>query len=340
MYIFVIFINNNNMNKIKNLKLLKIFLFLANILLLLIIVRECKITRTCFTIISLISPIFFGFALAWVIKPIMLFFNKKLSTYLSTILTYVLIILLIFLIGYVVVPIVINEVKNLLPFLKSYYYKLSPRIIDNINITEIGERLFKIAKSCTFNIKTFLLNAFYSLFMSFFFLTNHKSVTNFISKRIPARVSLDITTNLRLYVKGTILDTVILFIMSLIGFKIVKMPYIIILAIFTSITNVIPFIGPYIGGVPAVLVSMATSFSLGIKALIVIVILQFIESSFIHPYIMSKSLKINPIVILIGLIIFGYFWGILGLLISTPLISIIKCLYEYYKLDIKKVLHR
>ena len=85
---------------------------------------------------------------------------------------------------------------------------------------------------------------------------------------------------------------------------------------------------------------MATSFSLGIKALIVIVILQFIESSFIHPYIMSTSLKINPIVILIGLIIFGYFWGILGLLISTPLISIIKCLYEYYKLDIKRVLRR
>ena len=100
------------MNKIKNLKLLKIFLFLANILLLLIIVRECKITRTCFTIISLISPIFFGFALAWVIKPIMLFFNKKLSTYLSTILTYVLIILLIFLICYVIVPIVLNEVRN------------------------------------------------------------------------------------------------------------------------------------------------------------------------------------------------------------------------------------
>lgn len=55
---------------------------------------------------------------------------------------------------------------------------------------------------------------------------------------------------------------------------------------------------------------------------------------------MSKGLKINPIIILIGLIVFGYFFGIIGMLISTPLISVIKSVYEYYEVDIKKVLHK
>ena len=180
----------------------------------------------------------------------------------------------------------------------------------------------------------------YAFFIAFFFLTNHEETTRFISKRVPSRLSLEITSNLRVFVKGTLLDTVILFIMSLITFSISKMPYALLFAIFTSITNVIPFIGPYIGGVPAVLVSLSVSMRLGIIVLIEVMILQFIESSFIHPYIMSKGLKINPIIILIGLIVFGYFFGIIGMLISTPLISVIKSVYEYYEADIKKVLHK
>ena len=55
---------------------------------------------------------------------------------------------------------------------------------------------------------------------------------------------------------------------------------------------------------------------------------------------MSKGLKINPIIILIGLIVFGYFFGIIGMLISTPLISVIKSVYEYYEPNIKKALHK
>ena len=157
---------------------------------------------------------------------------------------------------------------------------------------------------------------------------------------MPSRLSLEITSNLRVFVKGTLLDTVILFIMSLITFSISKMPYALLFAIFASITNIIPFIGPYIGGVPAVLVSLSVSMKLGIVVLIEVIILQFIESSFIHPYIMSKGLKINPIIILIGLIVFGYFFGIIGMLISTPLISVIKSVYEYYEPNIKKVLHK
>ena len=108
---------------------------------------------------------------------------------------------------------------------------------------------------------------------------------------MPSRLSLEITGNLRVFVKGTLLDTVILFIMSLITFSITGMPYALLFAIFTSITNVIPFIGPYIGGVPAILVSLSVSMRLGIIVLIEVMILQFIESSFIHPYIMSKGLK-------------------------------------------------
>ena len=309
------------MNKIKNLRLFKIFLFLANILLLLFIIKECKILNFCCIIISLVSPCIFGFVIAWVIKPVMLFFNKKFNTYISSALTFLLLGLVIFLIGYFLVPIIIREFSNLLPNIIVFYKNYSSKIIRYVNIGDIGKK-------------------FYAFFIAFFFLTNHEETTRFISKRVPSKLSLEITSNLRVFVKGTLLDTVILFIMSLITFSITGMPYALLFAIFTSITNVIPFIGPYIGGVPAVLVSLSVSMKLGIVVLIEVIILQFIESSFIHPYIMSKGLKINPIIILIGLIVFGYFFGIIGMLISTPLISVVKSVYEYYEADIKKVLHK
>ena len=324
------------MNKIKNLRLLKIFLFLANILLLLFIIKECKILNFCCIIISLVSPCIFGFVIAWVIKPVMLFFNKKFNTYISSALTFLLMGLIIFLIGYFLVPIIIREFSNLLPNIITFYKKYSSKIISYINIGDIGKKFIR----CTIGLKDILINLFYAFFIAFFFLTNHEETTRFISKRVPSRLSLEITSNLRVFVKGTLLDTVILFIMSLITFSITGMPYALLFAIFTSITNVIPFIGPYIGGVPAVLVSLSVSMELGIVVLIEVIILQFIESSFIHPYIMSKGLKINPIIILIGLIVFGYFFGIIGMLISTPLISVVKSVYEYYEPNVKKVFHK
>ena len=117
------------------------------------------------------------------------------------------------------------------------------------------------------------------------------------------------------------------------------MPYAFLFAIIISLTNIIPFIGPYIGGVPAILVSFSVSTRLGITSLIIIFALQFIESNFIQPYIMSKSLKINPIIIIIGLIVFGHFFGILGMLLSAPLTCIIKILINYFNVS-KKVLHK
>ena len=123
----------------------------------------------------------------------------------------------------------------------------------------------------------------------------------------------------------------ILFIFASISFFIIKLPGFIILAFLIAITNIIPYIGPYIGGIPAVLIGLSLSTKLGIITLIIIVILQIVENSFIQPFIMSKSLKLNPILIIIGLIIFSHFFGIVGMIISTPVVSIIKILYDYYK---------
>ncbi len=325
--------------KVKYNNLIKIVLILLTILLLLEIIRKCKIIGFCCTLINLISPLFFGYALAWLIKPIMLKFNKKLSDRLSAILTFSFLIAILTLFSYFLIPIIIKEIKNIIPEVVNFYQNIPVRYTKDINMPALGKKVLTILSNCTSNIKNIILNSIYSIFISYYFLVSHKRVSQFISKYLPASLITEISLNLKTFVKGTIIDTGILFILSLISFYIVKMPYAFLFAIIISLTNIIPFIGPYIGGVPAILVSFSVSTRLGITSLIIIFILQFIESNFIQPYIMSKSLKINPIIIIIGLIVFGHFFGILGMLLSAPLTCIIKILINYFNVP-KKVLHK
>lgn len=319
------------MKQLKNKKLLNILLFLSNILLVIIIIKEFKILDFCHTIIVLIAPLFWGYGIAWLIKPIMFYFNKYFDTIASTVITYSLLILLIVFMCYLAIPVIINEIKVLIPQITNMYKNLDPLILDKIDLSIIGSKVISIINKYTINIKDLLLTSFYSLFISFFFVTNHEVVSEFFAKKVPPNLINRISINLKAFVRGTLLVTIILFILSIITFSIVDLPYALLFAIIISLTNIIPYIGPYIGGVPSVLVAFNVSSKLGITILIIVIVLQIIESSFIHPYVMSKSVKINPIFIMIGLIVFSYFFGILGMILSTPILSVIKTLYLYNK---------
>ena len=323
------------MVKIKNSKLLKLLIILVDILLLLVVIRECKITHFCCTIFNLISPVLVGYVIAWILKPIVNRLSRNYSYTASTIICYFLIIVVILIFGYFLVPFIKDESKHIIPMLENIYNHIPNHILSKIDVKQISYKLINI----TISVKDIILNLFYSLFISYYFLVDNKRISRFIAKYTPSKLITEISNNLRLFVKGTLLDTVILFGMTIISFKIIKMPYVLLLSLFIAITNIIPYIGPYIGGVPSILIGFTVSKRVGIYALILVIILQFIESTFIHPIIMSKSLNIHPIIILIGLIIFGHFFGIIGMLISTPLVSIIKSLYIYYK-PFKKLLKR
>ena len=111
----------------------------------------------------------------------------------------------------------------------------------------------------------------------------------------------------------------------------IHLPQPLIFALFCAITNIIPYIGPYLGGIPAVLIGLSKSMNYGITILIIIVIVQMIENNIIQPFIVSKNVNLNPIYILIGIIIFSHFFGIIGMILSTPIILVLRDIIIYYK---------
>lgn len=315
------------MNKIKIKNLIKLLLILLIVLTGLFIVRECKITSFCLTIFNLLSPIFIGYVIAWLLKPIMNYFNRRYNRVISVIITYLIIILFVGLFSYYLIPIVIDEVNHIIPIIGKLYNSLPLDIKSRIDITKISYKLINI----TVSVKDVFINIFYSIFISYYFLFDNKLISKYIGRYTPNDLVCEISSNLKLYVRGTLIDTIILFVMSIIALKLVGMPYSLFFAILISITNIIPYVGPYIGGIPCILMALTISYLNAFIVLVIVFGLQFIESVIIHPIIMSKSLNIHPIIILIGLIFFGYFFGIIGMVISTPMISIIKSLYMYYK---------
>jgi predicted PurR-regulated permease PerM len=99
-------------------------------------------------------------------------------------------------------------------------------------------------------------------------------------------------------------------------------------------TNLIPYAGPFIGGVPVVLIialnDTTPNYWVTWSVLLLILLVQTLESLFLQPYVMGKQTKLHPVTILLGLAIFGSLFGLVGFLISTPLISIGRGLLRYY----------
>lgn len=308
---------------------MNILIVLLIILVSIYVIRLLKLTGICCTILSIMSPLFFGYIISWILKPIV---DKiKVNRVLCTLIIYLLFIFIISLFLINIFPILIHESRNIYMIIKEYINnnKFLFNIVDSLNLKNILSNVFKYFNNCFNNIFNIIMNIIYSLIFGFYFLisNNKKSFFNFV----PFKLRRNINNDLRLYIKSVLLDSLFIFIILFILFSIVGLSNPLIFASFCAITNIIPYIGPYIGGIPAILIGLSNSMNLGITVLIIILIVQLVENSFIQPIIVSKNVNLNPIYILIGIIVFGKYFGIIGMIISTPIVLIIRNVFEFYK---------
>ena len=118
-------------------------------------------------------------------------------------------------------------------------------------------------------------------------------------------------------------------VISVVGFEIIGLDAPVLFALFCAVTNIIPFIGPYIGGIPAILVGFSQAPIIGILTLIFIVTVQNLEGNFLHPIVIGKKMDLHPVTIVISLLIFEYFFGIIGMVIATPIVAVLKIIYLF-----------
>jgi len=181
-------------------------------------------------------------------------------------------------------------------------------------------------------------------FVLFFMLKDGKNAPTNLMKILPKKhqgeaesVLVDMDEALSSYIQGQLIVSFFVGLFAYIGYLIIGLDYALVLGLIAMVTNVIPFLGPWIGTFPALIVGLFTSPFQALLVIIVAVIVQQAESNLISPYVMGKKLNMHPLTILFVLLIAGQFGGIVGLILAVPAYALLKVivshLYRYIKLD-------
>lgn len=124
------------------------------------------------------------------------------------------------------------------------------------------------------------------------------------------------------FIGGKILDSLIIGVLTFIILSIFKMPYILLISVIIGVTNIIPFFGPFIGGIPAAIIILFVSPIQALWFVIIIIVIQQIDGNIIGPKILGDSIGISAFWILFSLLVAAKFMGFVGMVVGVPLFAI------------------
>lgn len=175
-------------------------------------------------------------------------------------------------------------------------------------------------------------------FLVFYMLKDADAIGRGMLRMTPVRwrkytkvVLVSVDKTIGSYVRGQLLVMLCVGVLTYVGFLIIHLPYALVFALFLASVDVIPFFGPVIGALPALILAFSIGPQMALKVLIVNIAVQQLEGNLISPQIMGKSLHLHPMSIVAALLLGGELGGIVGLIVSVPLLSLGRVLYENIK---------
>lgn len=173
----------------------------------------------------------------------------------------------------------------------------------------------------------------------FFMLLCKSNIYNFIRAYHPKKKKenkTDVITNVKnslfQYLKGLFFIMTISGTLTYIGLYFIGIEYALFLGTLTALLTPIPYIGVFISAIIPLTLALITKDSLWYAGgvLIIFSIVQFLEGYVFTPKIMGDNVNINPLIIVLGLVIFGSLTGIIGMIMTVPLLAILKVIIDYY----------
>lgn len=359
--------NSRKLNELINTgnKILKILYVLFIILLIYVvtlIVGEWKILSILGTILKVISPLFVGWFIAWLLNPFVKRMQAKgMRRGFAVVIAFIVMLITLGGILAFIIPALgdqVSEIVSAVPeitsdttrWINNLFEKLSDAGIENIdNVkaafmlkiqtmsndlqTRIPTIVISLITAILSGTGQILLSLILGFYMLFDFDKVSKSIVNFFPKRLrgDAKYLLSLLNgSLYSYISGTLWLSLLLFVVSIIGFSLIGLNAPVLVALICVITNLIPYIGPYMGGAIACAIGFAESPIIGLLTLIFILITQLLEGEILHPLVMSKKLNLSPITIIVSLLLFEHLFGIIGMIIATPVVALLKIIYVFF----------
>lgn len=182
--------------------------------------------------------------------------------------------------------------------------------------------------------------------ITFFYLADGHLIQKALFKMAPNRyfemfvlLSDKIMGAVQAFIRGQLIDALAVGILTSIGLALIGLPYFMVIGIIAGLGNLIPYLGPIIGFMPAFLVLMVSPAGFStiglVKIIVVFAMVQFLEGTFVYPIAVGKSVNLHPLVVIIGISIGGMLAGIIGMVIVIPVICVMKVtlevMYSYLK---------
>lgn len=178
--------------------------------------------------------------------------------------------------------------------------------------------------------------AFIIPFLAFYMMKDAQSIEKSIMTLLPGKKRREIIRLLRdmdqalgNYIRGQLLVSVGVGLLAYIGYLIIGLPYALLLAALVSVFNIIPYLGPIFGVIPALFVAVTESTEMVAGVIIVNLIVQIVEGNVLSPQIVGRTLHMHPLMIIFALLAGGQIGGILGLLLAVPVIAMGKVVLEH-----------
>lgn len=347
----------------KILHLLYTVMIIAIILIVTIIAREWGIWNFILNILSVLAPFFLGFILAWILNPLVTRLErKKIPRTLGAFIVYAAFLLILLLFIRFLIPTIYQQLqilianlpgilKELEVFINNIFDKLGSiqgidfQAIQESILTTISSYFSSLMTSVPTMIMNFasgfvssMITICFGLVIGIYMLIDFDSINGHLLHLLPEKnrfeaslLIANISTEVRKSVNGTLIVATMVFICDSIGFWIVGLQAPVLFGLLCGITDLIPYVGPYIGGAVAVIIGFSQSPLVGFLTLIVAIIVQLLENNVLQPLIMSKTMKLHPVTIIVGLLIFEHFFGIIGMILCTPCIALAKVVWKFFK---------
>ena len=218
-------------------------------------------------------------------------------------------------------------------------------IISSEDMQSIGDYIFSFFSSLISKLSYFVFTGLLIIPMMFrlYFAKKNVIVTEIVSffpvkyQDCVSSSMLDIGKRLRDYFSAKILESVIVGLICCIGFYLAGINGWFFLGALAGLLNIVPYIGPVVGAIPAVIIAFIVSPTTAFYAIITVVIAQLVDNLYLIPYMISGKVNVNPLLSVLLTLIFADMLGALGMILAIPVYIIYKVVLTEFYNELRKI---
>lgn len=299
------------------------------------------------TLKAVLAAFFIAFLFTTVLHPVVSWLKRRhFPTALAVLLPIVGVIVLLVLVGYFIVPQVTSETQRFSDQVPGYIKDLKHNGLNlHINVKSVTSQLQQhfgtisgLVISATKTALEIIVGAISIIVVTLYWLGSYDRVQQTLLSYVPARsreraadIWARIEKKLVSWLVAQALLGIVIGVLVWIGALIIGLPFAGALGVIAGLLEVIPTLGPIASAIPGVLLALTISWKTAVAALVMYLIVHQLENHIFSPWLLGRTVRLSPIIVIFALLVGATLYGILGALLAVPVALVISAFVDSYR---------